>query len=391
MQIQTSPRLYEYRPIGHHLNDFTLIRKDDVWHLFHITGRAAKGYPGLANENLSEGHAVTTDFIHWTEKPPIKETHGALYAVEHQGRYALISGVRTICWSSDLDHWSKTKPLEFTNDATPWYDRQNAPAEGRYISPRDPFICKNPETGKYVMFFCDRVPQGDVYQRGCVGAAESEDLMRWTWLPPVFGPRHFYCESPHLVMAGGKYHLFFSLSPEGAVRHAVSERLMGPYREIGEGNILPAYHGAGDAIQSEGQWLYFGRVLEREEKRLNGRLVPGRLSLPVELGFGAQDRCVFAPYRRLAELRRQALVEGFGGDWQIQCGDWKTNRETVPAQNCYTMMPAGALLGSAYFAFARIDNVVPVGNFDLECRFQLPTFATAGFHYRAGLILRGCL
>ena len=61
--------IFEYRPVGHHLNDFTFIRKGDVWHLFHITGRAPKGSPALSNERIAEGHATTKDFIHWKEEP----------------------------------------------------------------------------------------------------------------------------------------------------------------------------------------------------------------------------------------------------------------------------------------------------------------------------------
>ena len=96
-----SERMFEYRPIGHHLNDFTFIRKDDVWHLFHITGRAPKGSRALSNEHLAEGHATTKDFIHWREEPHIPQTCAACYALEHQGRYALVKNLSTICWSDD--------------------------------------------------------------------------------------------------------------------------------------------------------------------------------------------------------------------------------------------------------------------------------------------------
>lgn len=383
--------LYEYRPLGYHLNDFTLIRKRGRWHLFHITGRGPKGMAGLRPENLALGHATTRDFIHWTEQLHVTATHAACYAVKHRGRYALIRGLQAVCWSKDLFHWSRAEPLQFTNDPARWYDRQDKIAEGRYISPRDPFITTNPTTGKWVMLFCDRVPHGDVYQRGCVGAAESEDLVHWTYLPPVFGPKHFYCESPHVVLLGGKYHLFFTLSPEGATRHAVNDALLGPYHEIGEGDILPPYHGAGDAIESDGNWLYFGRLVEREERRPHGRLLTGRLALPVELSFDKTDRCRFAPYRALAKLRRRKLVAGFARGWQVQRGDWKFNRRRSPAQNHYTTAPAGAVLGSAYFEAGQLDSQIEVGNFDLECRFQMPTFSTPGFHFRAGLLLRGTL
>lgn len=382
---------YEYRPLGCHLNDFTLIRKGGLWHLFHIVGRAEKGSRPLANEHKAVGHATTRDFIRWTEYPHIIQTHGACYAITHKGRYALVGNLRDICWSKDLYRWSAAKPLRFSNDPSRWYESKNRGEEARYVSRRDPFITRNPENGKYVMFYCDRVKDGDVYNRGCVGALESDDLQTWTFLPPVFGPKHFYCESPHMVKWGEKHHLFFSLSPGAAVRHAVSERLLGPYEEIGEENILPAYHGAGDAIRHGDKWLYFGRLVEREERRRSGRLMPGRLSLPVELSFDGRDRCVFAPYSALKKLRKRLLVEGFYKGWSVRKGDWKINRKTVRAQNLYTEAPAGAALGSAYFADARLDHNVCAGNFDLECTFQLPTFSSGSFHFRAGWILRGYL
>jgi len=35
--------MFEYRPVGNHLNDFALIRGGDEWHLFHVIGRWQKG------------------------------------------------------------------------------------------------------------------------------------------------------------------------------------------------------------------------------------------------------------------------------------------------------------------------------------------------------------
>jgi len=381
--------MFEYRPIGQHLNDFTFIRKGDVWHLFHITGRAPKGSPALSNEGLAEGHATTKDFIHWKEEAHITRTSLACYAVEHNGRYALIKNLSTICWSDDLYNWSEEQPLEFTNNPAQWYDRRSKQEEARFISPRDPFICRPADSTKYIMLFCDRVPHGDIYGRGCVGAAESTDLVRWTFLPPVFhSGKHFYTESPHVVVSEEKYHLFFSISPEHGLRHAVGGNLLGPYEEIGEGNVLPAYIGASDSIRCDGKWLFFGRILEREEKSPRGRLMPGRISLPLELGFDTENRCIFAPYGKLAELRKECVLGGFKEGWDVRSGNWTLNAETVPAQNLFTQAPAGSVLGSAYWGEARLDSKVPVRDFDLECRFQMPTFSTVGSHYRGGLILR---
>jgi hypothetical protein len=384
---------YEYHPIGHHLNDFTLIEgEEELWHLFHITGRAPKGSPALSNEHLAEGHAVTRDFIHWHELPPVAEFSAACFVIKASARYAMIKGISHISWSEDLHHWSPLEAFVYTNDPAQWYETRTVPEEARYVSRRDPFIHYDAETGKYLMLYCDRVGKGELYGRGCVGALESTDLVHWTFLPPVFhSGRHFYCESPHLVISGGKYHLFFSLSPEGGLRHAVSETLRGPYEEVGEGNVLPAYFGASEAIERDGAWLFFARLLEREEGRLDGRLMPGSLSLPLALTFDQHDRCIFAPYQQLASLHGALLIDGFLEGWRPASGTWVLNGEETAAQNHFTRVPAGAVLGSAYLGEARLHSTTAVRNFDLTCTLQMPTFSTASMHFRGGVLLRGSL
>jgi len=381
--------MFEYRPVGNHLNDFALIRGGDEWHLFHVIGRWQKGGMPLRYEGEVEGHATTTDFINWREQPVIPQTRLACSAVYHNERYALVSGQDHVLWSDDLSNWSDPTDLTFTNDASQWYDRVRKPAQARYISPRDPHICKDSDTGDWIMFFCNRVADGDPYGRGCVGAARSKDLVEWTVLPPVYVSRaHFYCESPHVVAQDGRYHLFFSLSPECALRHAVSSSLLGPYEEIGEGNIMPFYAGASEAIEVDGKWLFFARLLEREERSFHGRLKPGRISLPMELTFAPDNTCIFSPYSALAGLRSGLVQDGFETGWEIVSGQWTQTRRDVPAQNHYTQAPAGSVLGSAYWNEAVLGSSAAVGNFDLEVTLQMPTFSSGGFHYRAGLMLR---
>jgi len=384
--------MLEYHPREQYVNDFTIIRKGGLYHLFHISGKRTNAGPGLTDE-MRQGHAVSKDLIHWQEKPYVTKVGGACSCVRFGDRYAIISNVNHICWSKDLNEWSEPEPLVFDfAKNTRYYETGWDMAEARYNSHRDPNIVWDPEKKCFVMFFCSRVSYGEMFTRGCVGLAESADLVHWKLQKPVLGPGdHLFPESPHVIDLDGKYHLFFTVSPENGLRHAVAERLRGPYTEVERMDVLPAYVTASEAVKTDDGWLFLGRLEDRSQACNQARMVPRALCLPLRVVAGAGDRILFQAHDCLAALRGKSLFDSacqpLQSCWQVQSGDWRINTSPALAPNRHETIPANSLYGSSGQAPALVMLDRPVRNFDLEFEFQLPTFNGFDGQYRGGF---GC-
>jgi len=386
--------MLEYHPRNHYVNDFTIIEKSGLFHLFHITGPRRKMSTGLQDMPY-QGHAVSRDLIHWTEKPFATELGGACNAVKHRGKFALVENVNRVSWSRDLYQWSAPEPihLDFGKHAKVYETSFNKP-EARYASHRDPFIWRDKESRRYVMFFCSRTPHGDMFTRGCVGAAVSADLINWELQPPVYGPGdHLFCESPHVVDLDGKYHLFFTLSPENGLRHAASKNVLGPYEEVERRDLLPAYFGASEAIKAKGRWKFFGRIEDRNERANSGRLAPRALALPLNIAARADDSIAFSAIPELGKMRGPCLFstrkQGLQNRWQVESGDWRVNKSHGLAPNEHEAIPPNSLYGAGNIAPARVFFDEPVRHIDIEFDIQLPSFNGNDVQARAGCILDG--
>ena len=252
--------MLEYHPRYHYVNDFTVIEKGGEYHLFHITGERLK-MSRFLSDLPKQGHAISDDLMHWREQPFVPSFGGPCSTVKHNDRFALVGNLNCIYWSDDLTIWSEPEPVHFD------FDRPDSPYEtemileaARYNSHRDPNIHWDQERKVNVMFFCSRVKaslEPDIFRRGCVGLAESEDLIHWHLGLPALPPgSHLFPESPHVIDLNGKYHLFFNLSPEKGLRHAVADSLRGPYQEVEGRDLLPSYFGASETVKTGGGYIF---------------------------------------------------------------------------------------------------------------------------------------
>jgi len=386
--------MLEYHPRYHYTNDFTVIEKDGQYHLFHITGQRLKMSRGLTDLPM-QGHAVSTDLVQWRQQPFATTLGGACCAVHHNGRYALVENVRRISWSDDLYAWSDPEPIAFDFDRhADTYETVCDVPRATYNSHRDPNIWRDPDADRYIMFFCSRAPAGDLFTRGCVGAAESTDLVHWRLLPPVFGPGdHFFCESPHVVDLDGKYHLFFTLSPENGLRHAVADRLLGPYTEVEGHDVLPAYVTASEAVKVGDQWKFLGRLEDRNERSNQTRVAPRAICLPLDLATGPGDRIRFRACDALTGLRGACRFDTardpLADRWRVESGDWRINTTVGLAANQHETIPANSLFGTSSCTPARVVMDVPVHHVDVEFDLQWPTFNGNDCQLRGGWVLDG--
>ena len=309
----------------------------------------------------------------------------------------MLRGVHEIAWSDDLLNWSGHAPLCFNYDE--WkgvYEtlEDKDSAKGIYYSPRDPYVWHDERNKRHLLFFCTRALNGDIFTRGCIGLAESKDLVNWRLLPPASGPGlHFYPESPHVIDLAGKYHMFYHLSSEYGLRHAVAENVTGPYEEVECMDILPAYIGASETIKVDGKWLFIGRMLDRMEGSNQSRLSQKSLSMPLQVEIGDHDKVMFKASPFLETLRGKRAfrsdkdkVKDF---WQVDCGDWRINANHAMAANMHQPIPENSFFGSANFTPAMTSLVDKLRNFDIEFDLQIPSFNGNDCHQRGGFMVDG--
>lgn len=386
--------MLEYHPRNHYANDFTVIEKEGLFHLFHIIGERLK-FSRFLTDLPCQGHAVSPDLIQWQEQPARIPIGEACSCVEHKGRYALVSKVNQICWSDDLYEWSAPEPIFFDFDQNKdLYETSVNPKQGWYDGHRDPNIWWDKENKTYLMFFCSRAARGDIHTRGCVGAAESADLVHWKLLPPVLAPgNHFYPESPHVVDLDGKYHMFFSLSPENGLRHAVADTLRGPYQEVEVLDIVPSYVSASEAIKINGQWKFLGRLQDRVERSNQSRVGPRALCLPLGIEARKDGSVFFTACPELKKMRGQILFHSdkhkTAEHWQALSGDWRITADPMLAANEHQEIPPNSLFGSSNVTPAVVSFTKKISDFDLEFDFQLPTFSGNDAQCRGGFTVDG--
>ena len=112
-----------YAPPGGYVKDFSVIKHNGRYHLFHIDGRPQERCGESGNE-ISFGHASTSDLRHWIrhrmplavgDRPWENEHAWAPFVTEWQGRFYMFymasgrntGGVLTYAVSDDLETWTK--------------------------------------------------------------------------------------------------------------------------------------------------------------------------------------------------------------------------------------------------------------------------------------------
>ncbi len=205
-----------------YINDHTLIRGADGWHLFGITHRE----PANPLNEILCAHAVGEDLLNGEMKklpPPFSaeqekgEAHfWAPHVIFLNGLYYMF-----YCAGSLEGHDRYRLHLAVSRDLYTWEKHPENPLVIDGFDARDPYVCRIGE--KWIMYYtCNTSPEGGNH---CVACVESDDLIHWHSKRSVFvsslsgtcgGP----CESPFVKEYRGKYYLF--IGPFGGYGNAYS-------------------------------------------------------------------------------------------------------------------------------------------------------------------------
>jgi len=206
-----------YAPKGFYLKDFCIIKKKDIYHLFHIAGT-----PGvsccLPGNELWFGHASTKNFIRWETHEPCFyiDTNGwdnghvfAPFVIEAFEKFWMFyTGVTIdntqrigVATSENLFDWKRIKNQPIIRPEK--YDWAFCPTD-KGAPCRDPHVSLWGE--KYSLYYTAVTKGG----KGCIARVSSKNLIDWRDEGPVFvSDKLDHPESCNVQKMGEKYLLFF--------------------------------------------------------------------------------------------------------------------------------------------------------------------------------------
>ncbi|MBE6766465.1 MAG: glycosyl hydrolase family 32 [Ruminococcaceae bacterium] len=193
-----------------YINDHTIIKASDGWHLFGITHEE----PAKPLEEILCGHAVTDNLLSvpfskaavpFSAEREQGELHfWAPHIIKYNDLYYMF-----YCAGSLEGHDKYRIHLATSKNLKDWTRHKDNPLLIDGFDARDPMILRVGD--EWVMYYtCNSTPQGGNY---CVACVTSRDLVHWGEKKVVFtshlsgtfaGP----CESPFVEKVGDWYFLF---------------------------------------------------------------------------------------------------------------------------------------------------------------------------------------
>lgn len=271
---------YNFSPKRKILWDLWFIKDKRKYHAFYLQAKRTKNPEKRHNAKVSIGHAVSKDLKKWKELPialrPGKKgswddiglwtgsviKKGKKYYMFYTGR----NSKRNVMWiqkiglaiSDDLINWEKFENNPILEAGKKYYEMSNVRNKlGKVGAWRDPFVFKDPKSGKYYMTISARKEGSKKEYNGCIALAESDDLINWEILPPILAPgRYDEMEASQVVYHKGKYYLFFNHGCDGGLYEPkweekvgchtglhcyYSKNLFGGYKPVNKDGVVVEY------------------------------------------------------------------------------------------------------------------------------------------------------
>ena len=221
-----------YAPEGKYLWDPWFIEVDGAYHMFHLQSERNGDPDERHHNNVSIGHALSTDLTRWEEQktvlsPGVNGSWDDLSlwtgsTFKSEGTFFLYYTGRSrkefwtqkigVATSSDLSNWRKYEKNPVMEADEVYYHIENAKNK-LDVAPawRDPFIFQDPKSKKLYALITARTTGETQEYNGCIAIAEANNMFEWKFLPPLLAPRRYdEMEVPQIIFFKGYYYLFFS-------------------------------------------------------------------------------------------------------------------------------------------------------------------------------------
>jgi beta-fructofuranosidase len=261
-------------PAGMFLWDPWFRMVGDKIHMFFLQSPRNNDPDGRHHNKVSIGHAVSSDLKIWQmltaallpQTSEVSLWTGDVFS--HNGTHYLFFTTRSpdaffvqrigvaMTQDSRLERWQRFNGNPILVADNKYYAMSNERNKlGVVPAFRDPYIYTEPHQPFFVLFCARAHGQGSEYN-GCIGIAESRDLLEWPLplSPPILAPgRYDEMEVPQLVKHHDRYYLFFSAAAKyyepswakevGTPGHGLhcysSYEIHGPYEPVnGTGIVL---------------------------------------------------------------------------------------------------------------------------------------------------------
>lgn len=210
------------------------------WHGYFLQAPKAIGDPELRHWNVTQGHAVSDDLVHWEHRgtcfaPAQTEAWddyttwtGSVVSGPDRRWHLFYTGTCRAedglyqrvghAVSDDLHHWQRVGDglcLDLTGPAAAAYETDHQFGFWHDRAMRDPWVMRDPDGDGWLMYFTARAagiaePNGG----GAIGLATSPDLMTWTLQPPVFTGGFGQLEVPQVFAVDGRWYCLFCTSAD---------------------------------------------------------------------------------------------------------------------------------------------------------------------------------
>lgn len=311
-----------YAPKGEFLWDCWTLFDEGQYTLFHLSAPQDPD-PETRHHRAQVRTAVSTDLKNWTDTgfalesgPEGSWDDGPIWTgstYKENGNYYMFYTARNqrdgqtqrigLATSSDGVNWKRgEKPLLEADSR--WYETDEPSPVYRAF--RDPHVVKDPESGKYLMYFTAKTKDGHERYRGCIGLAVADKLDGpYEMKPPVLAPGHYAeMEVPQVIERDGKWHLFFTTKGEN-YHPDLSARLGGPqtglHGFVGDSPTGPFEPIGGHGVVAGDDSNMFAIHLMPDQKR------PGEYEA---IGWFMKDRQVRVDASRIAQARGLANSAG---------------------------------------------------------------------------------
>lgn len=216
------------------------------WHGYFLKADKSLGDPDLRHFNVSQGHAVSDDLVHWTHLgtclAPAKgqgtfddtttwtgsviRGEDGLWHLFYTGGGSAEGGLYQRighATSTDLHSWERVETvpgnpglcLDMEGPNADLYERDHIVGHWHDRAMRDPWVMKDPAGDGWLMYFTARAPGiAEPNAGGAIGFATSPDLYSWTLQPPVFVGGYGQLEVPQVFAVGDRWYCLFCTSSQ---------------------------------------------------------------------------------------------------------------------------------------------------------------------------------